>query len=85
MKRIDDYVKNQKYEKEVQLILQVHDELVYEIKDSLIDEVVWELKNLMETTLPKEKTFGVPIIVEVQTGDNWGEMTSLPAQTGLKT
>ncbi len=74
MKRIDDYIKLEKHEDNIHLVLQVHDELVYEVKDSFIEEVVVHFKKLMETVLPDKETFGVPIIVEAQVGDNWGEM-----------
>jgi len=77
MKSIDDYIKAGKHEKDIRLILQVHDELVYEVKESLVDEVVKSFKALMEKALPKDKAVGVPIIVEVQVGENWGEMSSI--------
>ena len=74
MRNIDEHIKSEKHEKDIHLILQVHDELVYEVKDSLVNEVAKHFKQLMEGVLPKEKTLGVPIIAEVQSGDNWGEM-----------
>jgi len=74
MKRIDEHIKSEKHENDMRLILQVHDELVYEVKDSLVDEVLKHFKPLMETVLPEEKTLGVPIIVEIEIGENWGEM-----------
>ena len=74
MKRIDEYIKFEKLNNDVHLILQVHDELVYEVKDSLVNEVVKHFKQLMETVLPLEKTLGVPVVVEAQVGENWGEM-----------
>ena len=36
---IDKFLKHKDLEKEVRLLLQVHDELVYEIKDSVVDSV----------------------------------------------
>ena len=77
MKRIDEHIEAEKYENDVRLILQVHDELVYEVKNSLVNEVVRHFKGLMETVLSPEKTFGVPIVVEAQAGKNWGEMSNL--------
>ncbi|MFZ2763643.1 MAG: DNA polymerase [Minisyncoccia bacterium] len=77
MRKIDEHIKSEGQEDDVCLILQVHDELVYEVKTSLVNEVAKDFKELMETVLPKEKTFGVPIIAEGQAGDNWGEMEPL--------
>ncbi|MDO8589907.1 MAG: DNA polymerase [bacterium] len=74
MKRIDEHIRSEEHEDDIRLILQVHDELVYEVKSSLVNEVVKHFKQLMETVLPKEKTSGVPITVEAEMGENWGEM-----------
>lgn len=74
MKRIDEHIKKESHEHDIRLILQVHDELVYEVKDFLVNEVAKHCKQLMETILPGKKTFGVPVITEVETGQNWGEM-----------
>ncbi|MBI1974549.1 MAG: hypothetical protein HYS51_01710 [Candidatus Zambryskibacteria bacterium] len=72
MKRIDDYIK--KESKNAFLILQVHDELVYEVENSFIDEAAKEFKQIMESILEGEETHGVPIIAEVSVGENWGQM-----------
>ena len=77
MKKIDEHIKSEKHKNEMRLVLQVHDELVYEIKDSLVNEAVIHFKRLMETVLPNEDTLGVPIVVEAQVGDNWGEMQKI--------
>lgn len=77
MKKIDDYLKREKHDNDIHLILQVHDELVYEVKNTLVDEAVKNLKRLMETVLPIEKTSGVPIVVETEVGENWEEMTRI--------
>ena len=77
MKRIDDHIKLEKHEDDMRLVLQVHDELVYEVKDSLVDEVVIHFKKLMEGVLAPSASRGVPILVEAQVGDNWGEMKQI--------
>ncbi|MEX2013833.1 MAG: DNA polymerase [Parcubacteria group bacterium] len=77
MKKIDEHIKSEEHENEIRLILQVHDELVYEVEDSLVDEVVKHFKQLMETVLLKDKTFGVPIVAEAEVGQNWGEMEKI--------
>ncbi len=74
MKKINDYIRDEKYENRIRLILQVHDELVYEVEDILVDEVVEHFKKLMENVLPRAESMNVPIVVEAQVGENWGEM-----------
>lgn len=51
------------------LLLTVHDELIFEIPDELLDEFVAEVPTLMED----RETFKVPLTVEVSTGKRWGE------------
>jgi len=76
MVRVDEYIKKERLEKEVRLLLQVHDELVYEVKKGK-EEVLTEIKEIMEGVLPKKETKGVPILVDVSTGINWGNMERL--------
>ena len=74
MKKIDSHIGKEKREEDMRLLLQVHDELVYEVKENLVAEVVAHFKNIMETVVPEDKTHGVPILVDARVGDNWGEM-----------
>lgn len=77
MKRIDEYIKEHEMGEKVHMVLQVHDELVFEVASSLVDDVVKNFKRIMETIIPEEKLMGVPIVAEANTGDNWGEMRSI--------
>ncbi len=74
MKEIADYIEKKKYSDDVRMILQVHDELVFEVKEGLVDEVVKKVKEIMEGVLPESEAHGVPIVAEANVGDNWGEM-----------
>lgn len=74
---IEKMFEQEKVTKDAHLLLQVHDELVYEIRDSKMDELVPRIKELMESVLPEKNARGVPVIVEVKAGPNWGEMQSL--------
>jgi DNA polymerase-1 len=74
MARIDAYIQKEHFEKDVYLLLQVHDELVYEIKSDQTKKVLPAIKNIMETVLSPKETGGVPIITGVSVGENWGEM-----------
>ena len=59
------------------LLLQVHDELVYEVRESKIKECTGVIKRIMETALPEKERRGVPIIAEGKIGKNWGEMDTI--------
>lgn len=59
------------------LLLQVHDELVYEIREDRVAELAQCIKDVMESALPESETKGVPIIAEAKTGSDWGSMQPL--------
>ncbi|OGG85587.1 hypothetical protein A2392_02325 [Candidatus Kaiserbacteria bacterium RIFOXYB1_FULL_46_14] len=71
---LDQYITKHKLEGDVKMLLQVHDELVFEIKEDLVEEVVPELARIMSEVLKDKDTKGVPINVEAKLGDNWAEM-----------
>ncbi|MHB8904193.1 MAG: DNA polymerase I, partial [Patescibacteria group bacterium] len=58
------------HDNEIKMILQVHDELIFEIKKDKLEFYGPKIKNLMEDVLPLK----VPIIAEENVGDNWGEL-----------
>ncbi len=72
MVSVDEMLKEEGREKEAHLILQVHDELVYEIREEKLVELSKKIKNIMETVLPESETKGVPIIAEMKSGTTWG-------------
>ena len=74
MIEVDKYLNDAGLSEDVRLILQVHDELVYEVKESLIKKVVPKIKALMESVVPTEKTFGIVCMTEASMGDSWKEM-----------
>lgn len=49
------------------MVLQVHDELLFDAHKDEVEELKPVIKKLMENALP----MNVPILVEVGTGDNW--------------
>ncbi|MBU1102296.1 DNA polymerase I [Patescibacteria group bacterium] len=63
-------MKNEK----VKLLLQVHDELVFESPEGIILEAAREIKNIMENVY----SLGVPLMVKIEAGDNWGELQEIP-------
>lgn len=60
----------------VRMLLQVHDELVFEVKDELLDAVISEITSIMEGVFKGKETHGVPTVVDVKVGKNWAELTT---------
>ena len=55
------------------MLLQVHDELVFEIRNEEVEKSAVKIKSLMETVHEDYKNFKVPLVVDYGFGNNWGE------------
>jgi len=67
MIQIDKYLGDQD---DIRLILQVHDELIFETKTDKVQKYLGDIKNIMENVIKLD----VPIIVNESQADNWGEI-----------
>ncbi len=74
MLRVDDYLQK---DGRGYLLLQVHDELVFEVEEKAVKEVAGTLKELMEGVIPEKELKSIPIIVDGKVGNNWGEIHKL--------
>lgn len=77
MVRVDEMLEKEGAQTDAYLLLQVHDELVYEIRSSRIDDIGRMIKSIMESVLPGTETHDVPIITIMKTGADWGSMHSV--------
>ena len=68
MLRVDKWLSDQDSE-DIKMIMQVHDELVFEIKEQKLEEYSTRIKTLMEA----ENSLDIPLIVECGEGNNWEE------------
>jgi len=58
---------------EVKMILQIHDELLFEIPRGEVRARAEEIREVMETVFP----LAVPIVVEIRVGENWRDMEAI--------
>ena len=63
---VDEWLKSQDPAK-IKMIMQVHDELVFEIDTSLIEIATGKIREIMESSLKLD----VPLQVDIGIGDNW--------------
>ena len=68
MIQVDDWIRSTNSD-DVVMIMQVHDELVFEIKQDILDTNVATIVELME----QAATLSVPLKVEAGNGENWEE------------
>ena len=60
-------------EKDCKMLLQVHDELIFEIKKSKIDKYIKMITKEMEKALEPLFQLDVPLVVDSNYGANWNE------------
>lgn len=74
MVRIDAMLRAERVRDDAHLLLQVHDELVYEIRSERAEALGQSIRQRMESVLPEPETRGVPIIATLKSGPDWGSM-----------
>jgi len=77
MVRIYKDLKEKELLGDVRLLLQVHDELVFEIKENEVETMAKEIRHTMESVVEEVDLQGVPLVVDVSIGKNWGEMKKM--------
>ncbi|MFT4652929.1 MAG: DNA polymerase-1 [Kangiellaceae bacterium] len=69
MIEVSNWMKGLEDSSDVAMIMQVHDELVFEIKQDKVEQYVKKINHLMENCVKLD----VPLIVEAGVGNNWDE------------
>ena len=64
-------IKNQK----CKILLQIHDELIFEVKSEEVSKYSKIIKDEMSSVKDSDlHSFSIPLTVDVNSGDNWGEL-----------
>jgi DNA polymerase I len=77
MKKADDALRKAGIIEEARLVLQVHDELVYEIKEDKLRLAIKIIEDAMKDVIPSEFSKGietVPLLVSAVHGKTWGDL-----------
>ncbi|PHQ86466.1 MAG: DNA polymerase I [Thalassobium sp.] len=69
MIRMDDAIAGQP----AKMLLQVHDELVFEVDKAAADDLIAAAREVMENAADPAVKFDVPLVVDAGTGDTWAE------------
>ena len=72
MIKVDDWIKKEDLCDEIRLLLQVHDELLFEIKKDAVKKYAVKIKEIMESAAKLK----VPLVVDIKSGENWGEQNA---------
>ena len=68
MIKIDQWIHTEAFA-DIKMIMQVHDELVFEVREEVLEQTLPKIKALMENAA----MLSIPLIVDVGVGDNWDE------------
>ena len=74
MVRVDEMLEKEGASRDAYLLLQVHDELVYEIRTERVAPLSAKIKEIMESVLSSAATHEVPVLAVVKFGPDWGSM-----------
>ena len=77
MNEVYAYIKKGKKTESIHMLMQVHDELIFEIKQKDVEKEIKKLKEIMEGVLKGKEDHGVPILVDVAIGQNWAELEDM--------
>lgn len=78
MVETDELIEREGWRDRAQLLLQVHDELVYEIDTKDVEMIAKRLRDVMEGVADPKLLSGVPIIAEISVGQTWGDTKKIP-------
>jgi len=73
MIRINDLIHKEYGEGDINMLLQIHDEILFEVKNNLIETVSPKIKHIMENV----HKLDVPLTVDIKYGNNWRDMESI--------
>jgi DNA polymerase-1 len=77
MVEIAHWLHKEGLEEEIHMLLQVHDELVFEMKEGALQTHAPKIKQIMEQVVSEEERDGIPYKAEGKAGSNWGEMEEI--------
>jgi DNA polymerase I len=60
----------------VRAVMQIHDELIYEVEASRLHQFVEILKRCMEDDVQRSLSIAVPLVTNVNVGETWGDMAT---------
>tara|TARA_B100000579_G_scaffold75189_1_gene57921 strand:+ start:25 stop:1299 length:1275 start_codon:yes stop_codon:yes gene_type:complete len=74
MIRLNDLIKNDK-KKKLKMLLQIHDELIFETDLSEVKSATSLIKDTMKSVKDSNlHSFSIPLLVDINIGDNWGQL-----------
>ena len=74
MIRLDDEISDKK-NNNLKMLLQIHDELIFEVEEKNIINSSKIIKKIMTSVKDSNlHSFSIPLLVDINSGDNWGQL-----------
>jgi len=77
MSKIAMFFEKENLTSDVQMLLQVHDELLFEVKTARVSEITPKILSIMESAINPKETKGIVMLSEAKIGKNWNDMEPL--------
>lgn len=74
MVKINEYVEKEKLEEKIKLVMQIHDEVIYEISEKEVEKHAKEIEKIMESIISTKSTKGIKLEADFGTGNNWMDL-----------
>jgi len=69
MVKIDEFIVNENFDEKIKMLVQIHDELLFEIQEDILNFAVEKIKDIMENVV----NLKVPLVVDTKILSRWGE------------
>ena len=76
MVSIDAMISKEGVADDVRMLLQIHDELLFEVRSGVADSVIERIISIMESVYPENKR-PIPLLVNVARGQSWGSLSRI--------
>ena len=74
MIRLDDEIRDKK-NNNLKMLLQIHDELIFEVEEKNLINSSKIIKKIMTSVKDSNlHSFSIPLLVDINSGDNWGQL-----------
>ncbi len=77
MIEVDRMIRTEGKGDDIYLLLQIHDELLFEIRSDLIASVAPRIQSIMESVIPEADRHAIPFVANGFCGPTWGDMKPL--------
>ena len=75
MVKLDDWIVLTNQEDNIRMLLNIHDAILFEIRDEILEKSIVDIKRIMEDVQRPPFNLKVPFVADYKTGKTWAEAT----------